>query len=126
MAFLDDIKANVPDKQRGYTSAWEIKNGKLFLTGFRSASDLANQQIRQLIDDNHGYLAAYWYTGEIVLGETILLPIEILACTFKDDTKLKKLFIAGGNVTDLEETSFEEFVKSKANTSEDKGLYRID
>lgn len=106
---LDDIKAQVSDMQRGYSSVWAIKNGRLFLTGFSSVSDLANQQIRQLIDDNQAYLPADWYTGEVYLLDP---DLDFYGCNMQPEAGRKNLSISGGAVLNENDISYEEFMQA--------------
>lgn len=106
---LDDIKAQVSDKQRGYRSDWAIKDNRLFLTSFNSVSEAANQHIRQLIADHQGYLAADWYTGDVYLGDT---EVMFSACTFQHDADLKKFSIAGGQVFDVSDIRYEDYMQA--------------
>ena len=106
---LDDINAQVSDTQRGYESAWKIKNNRLFLTSFNSVSEAANQHIRQLIADHQGYLAADWYTGDVYLGDT---EVMFSTCTFQHDADLKKFSIAGGQVFDVSDIRYEDYMQA--------------
>jgi|GEM_PF-5021341 len=118
---LDDIKAQVADGQRGYRSTWEIKDNRLFLTTFDSASESASQQIQQMIVDHHGYLPADWYTEDVYLGET---DVMFSTCTFKSNTDLIRLSIVGGSVVDAVDISHEEYMQAMRKIIDLDALFR--
>lgn len=96
------IEVTSKDREKSYRANWAIKDDMLYLTGFISNSSEANSRIRAQIKDNKGFFEAYWYTGEVVLGQGRYIGMTNTRCFFQRESNLV-FQIENGVVIGIEE-----------------------